>query len=79
MKDYVTMHYHMGKANVVADALSRKSSRSLVALITRQQPKLLMDLEKLQIVVKPTGDSGHMGRVNQVLSLIFMIKSSRHS
>ncbi|KAL0551590.1 hypothetical protein IC582_010679 [Cucumis melo] len=41
--------YHPGKANVVADALSRKVSHS-AALITRQAP-LHRDLERAEIVV----------------------------
>lgn len=33
IKDYdCTIHYHLGKANVVIDALSRKSSSSLACL-----------------------------------------------
>ncbi|KAL0551810.1 hypothetical protein IC582_010899 [Cucumis melo] len=44
--------YHPGKANVVADALSRKVSHS-AALITRQAP-LHRDLERAEIAVSPT-------------------------
>jgi len=66
MKDYdITIHYHPGKANVVADALSQKFSGSLAALITKQ-PELLKDLERLQMEVKPVGDSRQISRVNQV-------------
>ena len=36
MKDYdLTIHYHPEKANVVADALNRKSGGSLATLITQ--------------------------------------------
>ena len=55
LKDYdITIHYHPGKANVMANALSRKSGGSLAAMITRQ-PKLLRNLEELQIEVKSAG------------------------
>ena len=47
MKDYdLTIQYHPGKANVMADALSRKSGGSLTALLTGQSI-LLRDLEKM--------------------------------
>ncbi|KAL0551335.1 hypothetical protein IC582_010421 [Cucumis melo] len=50
VKDYdCEILYHPGKANVVADALSRKVSHS-AALITRQAP-LLRDLERAEIAV----------------------------
>ena len=42
--------YHPGKANQVADALSRKSQASVNCLITTQK-ELLQDLEKLGIEV----------------------------
>ncbi|KAL0561767.1 hypothetical protein IC582_002208 [Cucumis melo] len=50
VKDYdCEILYHPGKANVVADALSRKVSHS-AALITRQTP-LHRDLERAEIAV----------------------------
>ncbi|KAA0057668.1 pol protein [Cucumis melo var. makuwa] len=50
VKDYdCEILYHLGKANVVADALSRKVSHS-AALITRQTP-LHRDLERAEIAV----------------------------
>ena len=37
LKDYeFTLHYHLGKANVVADALSRKSNGVLASVSSRQ-------------------------------------------
>ncbi|KAL4030768.1 hypothetical protein IC575_009020 [Cucumis melo] len=50
VKDYdCEILYHPGKANVVADALSRKVAHS-VALITKQAP-LLRDFERAEIAV----------------------------
>ncbi|TYK22665.1 pol protein [Cucumis melo var. makuwa] len=50
VKDYdCEILYHPGKANVVADALSRKVAHS-VALITKQAP-LLRDFERAEIAI----------------------------
>ena len=32
----LTLHYHLGKANVVADALSRKSEGVLASVVSRE-------------------------------------------
>ena len=46
IKDYdCTIHYHPGKANVVADALSRKSTETMAYLRTN----LYFDLKSLQV------------------------------
>ena len=37
LEDYdFTLHYHPGKPNVVADALSRKSRRALISIASRE-------------------------------------------
>lgn len=49
MKNYdLTMHYHLRKANVVTDALNRKSEGSSAVFIT-QQSSLLKEIEKMQV------------------------------
>ena len=54
VKDYdCTILYHPGKANVVADALSRKSSGQVATLITTQE-LLIRDFTNLNLeVVRP--------------------------
>ncbi|XP_077228493.1 uncharacterized protein LOC143861449 [Tasmannia lanceolata] len=51
LKDYhLTISYHPGKANVVADSLSRKSSVNLTSLITTQR-NILEDLRRAEIEI----------------------------
>jgi len=55
IKDYdMKLHYHPGKANVVADALSRKSYAN--TLVTGGLPKeLAEDLRELHLEIVPRG------------------------
>ena len=52
LKDYdCTIDYHPGKANVVADALSRKSAGSLAYMQTIKLP-LMVELRELGVELR---------------------------
>ena len=53
------------EANIVADALSRKSKGSLATLIT-EQPNLLKDLERIQLEVRVKEPKNVLNQLNQV-------------
>ncbi|CAA0810068.1 Uncharacterized mitochondrial protein AtMg00860, partial [Striga hermonthica] len=66
VKDYdCTIQYHPGKANVVADALSRKVKGGLACCIT-QQNQLIKEFARMQIEVVRTLPKEVTGRVNSM-------------
>ena len=49
LKDYdFTLHYHLGKANVVADALSQKSRGALASIASREW-QMLETVEQFEL------------------------------
>ena len=60
IKDYdCEINYHLGKANVVVDALSRKSTVELAALGI-SQPQLMKELTRMELEVVSEGIPVHL-------------------
>lgn len=74
LNDYdLDIKYHHGKANVVVDALSRKSIADVVALLSTQW-QILKDLEDFQIKVISTCNKHVFANLMVQLVLIEWLK-----
>uniref|UniRef100_A0A2N9IPW9 Reverse transcriptase n=1 Tax=Fagus sylvatica TaxID=28930 RepID=A0A2N9IPW9_FAGSY len=77
IKDYdCSINYHPGKANVVADALSRKSSGFSAALLTTQK-EIINDLERMGIEVVMGHSGAYLASLSVQPTLIERIKLSQ--
>jgi hypothetical protein len=76
IKDYdLEVHYHPGKANVVADALSRKLQCNCVMIYSRIDT-LCDELSKMQIEVIHSGALSHISVVPTLQDQIIMAQLS---
>ncbi|XP_074323658.1 uncharacterized protein LOC141660565 [Apium graveolens] len=67
--------YHPGKANIVADAISRKNLGSVASLIT--QPHLISYLERLGVELYVRGSSGSIANLKVKPNLVSRIKEAQ--
>ncbi|GKB27711.1 putative nucleotidyltransferase, ribonuclease H [Tanacetum coccineum] len=73
LKDYDTnIQYHPGKANVVADALSRKSG-----MIACFDSRILHDLERLDVELCVRGSGGYWASMRIESNLMLQIKEAQ--
>ncbi|XP_035837185.1 uncharacterized protein LOC118485060, partial [Helianthus annuus] len=76
LKDYdANIQYHPGKANVVADALSRKNSGTISCL--QIQPHIRRDLERMDIWLQDSKPDGYLARMQIEPDLISRIKDAQ--
>lgn len=78
LKDYdLFINYHLGKVNMVADALSRKLSGNLATLLTSHKP-ILEDMRKLDLEVLVYQLGAQLANLRVQPTLIDRIKSKHN-
>ena len=77
VKDYdCSINYHLGKANVVANAFSRKPSSFSAALLTTRK-EIILDLERMEIKVVMGHFEAYLASLSVQLTLVERIKLSQ--
>jgi hypothetical protein len=72
IKDYdLEVHYHLGKANVVADALSRKAHSSCL-FVEAFNETLCWEMKRLNLEIVSQGDLNHLSVEATLRDSIFL-------
>jgi hypothetical protein len=80
LKDYdCTINYHLEKANVVVDALSRKNIAGSVSAVFTMQKELLLDLEKAEVEIMVGEIQSYMSSLTLELTLMEQIRTTQLS